>query len=69
MLVYSGFGLDRLIQDAGLFRVWFRQVYTRCWFIQGLDRFIQDAGLFRFIHDAGLFRVWFRQVYTICWFI
>jgi hypothetical protein len=29
MLVYSGFGLERFIQDAGLFRVWFRQVYTR----------------------------------------
>ena len=55
-MVYSGFDLDRFIQDYGLFRVWFRQVYTRFWFIQfGLDRFIQDS---------GLFRVWFRQVYT-----
>ena len=25
MLFYSGFGLDRFIQDAVLFRVWFRE--------------------------------------------
>jgi len=42
------------IQDSGLFRVWFRQVYTGFWFIQGL--------VYRFIQDSGLFRVWFRQV-------
>jgi hypothetical protein len=28
ILFYSGFGLDRFIQDAVLFRVWFRQVFT-----------------------------------------
>jgi len=33
--VYSGFGLDRFIQDTGIFRVWFRQVYTGFRFIQG----------------------------------
>jgi hypothetical protein len=26
MLFYSGFGLERFIQDTVLFRVWFRQV-------------------------------------------
>jgi hypothetical protein len=36
ILVYSRFGLDRFIQDSGLFRVWFRQIYTGFWFIQGL---------------------------------
>jgi hypothetical protein len=51
MLFYSGFGLDRFIQDTVLFRVWFREglyrilfysgfglekVYTGCCFIQGL---------------------------------
>jgi hypothetical protein len=36
ILVYSGFGLDRFIQDSGLFMVWFRQVYTGFWFIQDL---------------------------------
>jgi hypothetical protein len=51
MLFYSGFGLDRFLQDAVLFRVWFREglyrmlfysgfglekVYTGCCFIQGL---------------------------------
>jgi hypothetical protein len=51
MLFYSGFGLDRFIQDAVLFRVWFREglyrmlfysgfglekVYTGCCFIHGL---------------------------------
>ena len=36
ILVYSGFGLDRFTQDSGLFRVWFKQVYTEFWFIQGL---------------------------------
>ena len=52
ILVYSGFGLDRFIQDYGLFRVWFRQVYTRFWFIQiGLDRILvySGFGLDRFI--------------------
>jgi len=38
--VYTGFwfihGLDRFIQDSGLFMVWFRQVYTGFWFIHGL---------------------------------
>jgi hypothetical protein len=72
MLFYSGFGLDRFIQDAVLFRVWFREglysilfysvfglekVYTGCCFIQGLAES-------RFIQDAVLFRVWFRQDYT-----
>jgi hypothetical protein len=38
ILVYSGFVLDRFIQDSGLFRVWFRQVYSGF----GLDRFIHD---------------------------
>ena len=43
------FGLDRFIQNSGLFKVWFRQVYTEFWFIQGfgLDRFIQYSGLFK----------------------
>jgi hypothetical protein len=51
MLFYSGFGLDRFIQDTVLFRVWLREglyrilfysvfglekVYTGCCFIQGL---------------------------------
>jgi hypothetical protein len=41
--VYSGFGLDRFIQDYSLFRVWFRQVYTGLVYSGfGLDRFIQD---------------------------
>ena len=34
-LLYSGFGLDRFIQEFVLFRVWFRQVYTGVCFIQG----------------------------------
>ena len=29
-------GLDMFIQDSGLFRVWFRHIYTGFWFIQGL---------------------------------
>jgi putative heme iron utilization protein len=49
-------GLDRFIQDSGLFMV-------------GLDRLIQELGLDMFIQDSGLFRVWFRQVYTGFWFI
>ena len=65
ILVYSGFGLDRFIHDSGLFRLWFRQVYTGFWFRQVYSGF----GLDRFIHDSGLFRVWFRQVYTGFWFI
>ena len=32
---YSGFGLDRFIQDSVLFRVQFRQIYTGLHFIQG----------------------------------
>jgi hypothetical protein len=51
ILFYSGFGLDRFIQDTVLFRVWFREglyrilfysgfglekVYTVFCFIQGL---------------------------------
>ena len=36
ILVYSWFGLDRFIQNSGLFRAWFRQVYSEFWFIQGL---------------------------------
>jgi putative heme iron utilization protein len=61
--IYSGFGLDRFIQDSGLFRVWFRQVYIcRIAVYSGF-------GLDRFIQDSGLFRVWFRQVYTGLWFI
>jgi hypothetical protein len=39
ILVYSGIGLDRFIQDFGLFRVWFRQVYTGFWFRQGYTGF------------------------------
>jgi hypothetical protein len=46
ILFYSGFSLDRfiqnsdlfrvqLIQDSELFRVQLRQVYTGFWFIQG----------------------------------
>jgi len=51
--VYSGYGLDRFIQNSGLDR-----------FLQdsGLDRFMQDSGLDRFMQDSGLFRVQFRQV-------
>ena len=30
------FGIDRFIQDSGLFRVWFRQVYIGLRFIQSL---------------------------------
>jgi hypothetical protein len=56
ILVYSGFSLDRFIQDSGLFRVQFRQVYSGF----SLDRFIQDS---------GLFRVQFREVYSGFWFI
>ena len=54
ILVYSGFGLDRFIQDSGLFRVWFTGLYRILVYSGfGLDKFIQDS---------GLFRVWFRQV-------
>ena len=62
MLCYSGFGLDRFLQDAVLFRVWFKEGLYRMLFYSGfgLDRFIQDAVLFRF---------WFRQVYTVSCFI
>jgi putative heme iron utilization protein len=62
ILVYSEFGLARFIQDSGLFRVWFRQVYSEF----GTDRILvySGFGLDRFIQDSGLFRVWFRQVYT-----
>jgi hypothetical protein len=70
--VFHGYYCETCINHYGLFRVWFRQVYTRFWFIQfGLDRFIQDSGLFRvwFRQVYGLFRVWFRQVYTGFWFI
>ena len=66
ILVYSEYSLDRFIQDFGLFRVWFRQVYTEFWFRQvyagfwfiqrSLDRFMQDSGLDRFMQDSGLFR-------------
>jgi hypothetical protein len=35
MLVCSGFGLDRFIQDFDLFTVRFRQVYTGFWFVHG----------------------------------
>jgi hypothetical protein len=35
-MVYSEFGSDRFIQDCGLFRVRFRQVYTGLWFNQSL---------------------------------
>jgi len=49
ILVYSGVGLDRFIQDSGLFRGWLRQVYTGFWFIQG----------------SGLFRGWFRLSFTV----
>jgi len=35
ILVYSGFCLDRFVQDSGLFRVQFRQVFTGFWFIEG----------------------------------
>jgi hypothetical protein len=56
-LVYSGFGLDRFIQDFGLDR-----------FIQdfGLDRFIQDFGLFRVWFRQVYTGFWFIQglVYT-----
>ena len=38
ILVYPEFSLDRFIQDSGLFRVQFRQVYTGFWFIQGSVR-------------------------------
>jgi 3-methyladenine DNA glycosylase Tag len=54
---YSGFGLDRFIQDSGLFRVQFRQVYSGFSF----DRILGYSGLSldRFIQDSGLFRVQF----------
>ena len=54
ILVYSGFGLDRFIQDfgldrfiqeSGLFRVWFRQVYTGFWFGQVYTGFWFIQGL------------------------
>ena len=68
IVVYSEFGLDRFIQDCGLFRVRFGQVYTGLWFIQssvrtGLYRIVvySEFGLDRFIQDCGLIRVWFRQ--------
>jgi hypothetical protein len=35
ILVCSGFGLNKFTHDSGLFRVWFRQVYTGFWFAQG----------------------------------
>ena len=45
-MVYSWLGLDRFIQDSGLFMV-------------GLDRFIQDSGLFmvgfRHVYTGFLF--------------
>jgi hypothetical protein len=61
------------IQDCGLFRVQFWQVYTGVWFIQGsvltgLYRIVVYSGFSfdRFIQDCGLFRVQFWQVYTGC---
>jgi hypothetical protein len=63
ILFYSGFGSDRFIQDSGLFRVWFRQVYTGLFYSGfGSDRirFIQGSVQ----TGSVLFRVWFRQVYT-----
>jgi hypothetical protein len=35
MLFYSGIGLDRFIQDAVLFRVWFREGLYRMLFYSG----------------------------------
>jgi hypothetical protein len=35
MLFYSGFGLDRFLQDAVLFRVWFREGLYRMLFYSG----------------------------------
>jgi hypothetical protein len=35
MLFYSGFGLDRFIQDTVLFRVWFREGLYRILFYSG----------------------------------
>ena len=76
IVVYSGFSFDRFIQDCGLFRVQFWQVYTGLWFIQGsvltgLYRIVVYSGFSfdRFIQDCGLFRVQFWQVYTGLWFI
>jgi len=57
------------IMDSGLFRVWFRYVYTGFWFIQGLVKtslykilIYSGFGLDRFIQDSDLFRVRFRQI-------
>jgi hypothetical protein len=36
MLFYSGFGLDRFLQDAVLFRVWFREGLYRMLFYSGV---------------------------------
>ena len=51
-------GLDRFIQDFGLFSVWFRQDFDlfEVWFRRVYTGFV-------------LFEVWFRQVYTGFWFI
>jgi len=61
-VVYSGFSLDKFVQDYGIFRGQLRQVYTGFWYIQG-------SVLDRFILDSSLFRVQFRQVYAGFWFI
>ena len=72
MLFYSGFGLDRFIQDTVLFRVWFREGLYRMLFYSGfgLEKvytgmlFYSGFGLDRFIQDAVLFRFWFKSSYV-----
>jgi hypothetical protein len=59
MSFYSEFGLDRFIQDAVLFRVWFREGLYRMLFYSGfgLDSILFYSGF-------GL-----EKVYTVCCFI
>ena len=62
-------GLDRFIQDFGLFSVWFRQDFDlfEVWFRQDFDLF--EVWFRRVYTGFVLFEVWFRQVYTGFWFI
>jgi hypothetical protein len=79
ILIYSGFSLDRFIQDSDLFRVQFKTELYRILIYSGfsLDRILVYSGfslyrilsysgfsLDRFIQDSELFRVQLRQVYT-----
>jgi hypothetical protein len=58
-------GLDRFIQDFGLFSVWFRQDFDlfEVWFRRVYTGFVLFEVWFR--QDFGLFSVWFIQDFDL----